>query len=226
MYEDVSRFLTDQTWRLPEEETKASGTTWLELFILFDTTGYRRRTGRTPKNAESAARSEVRKARNKHQRKGTRSAETAEPRASLAEELEAFTKVVRHTMRQDGDVDQAKWFHRDTKPQYRRLKVLGLTEHQPAIAANCEIDPITMLEIEEALQSKGHSAFKFCVGCVNLFDHGSGLSVLLILGLCLLPAWMPIVRRRTQMSPYERRFDRYKAISLSYPHWSSKRKNC
>ena len=23
MYEDVSRFLTDQTWRLPEEETKS-----------------------------------------------------------------------------------------------------------------------------------------------------------------------------------------------------------
>ena len=43
MYEDVSRFLTDQTWRKPKEETKASGTTWLELFILFDYMGYRRR---------------------------------------------------------------------------------------------------------------------------------------------------------------------------------------
>ena len=151
MYEDVSRFLSDQTWRTPKEETRASGTTWLELFILYDTMGYRRREGRTPKHAGSAVRSDERKAKNKHQRKGRRSVETSEPRASLAEELEAFKKVVRHTTRQDGDAEQAKWFHGDAKPQYRRLKGLGITEHQPAIAANCEVDPITMLEIEEAI---------------------------------------------------------------------------
>ena len=151
MYEDVSKFLTDQTWRTPKEETSASGTTWLELFILFDTMGYRRKEGRTPKNVASAARTEERKAANKHQRKGRRSAETSEPRASLAEKIEAFKRVVRHTTRQDGDAEQAKWFHGDTKPQYRRLKALGITEHQPAIAANCEVDPITMMDVEEAI---------------------------------------------------------------------------
>ena len=47
IYEDVSRFLSDQTWRTPKEETRAIGTIWLELFILFDTLGYRRREGLT-----------------------------------------------------------------------------------------------------------------------------------------------------------------------------------
>ena len=151
LYVDVSSFLSDQCWRLPSDETRASGTTWLELFILFDTLGYRRREGRTKKNAVSAERADRRKAKHKHQRRGIRSAETSEPRASLGEELEAFKKVVRHTTRQDGDAEQAKWFHADTKPQYRRLKVLGIMEHQPAIAANCEVDPLTMNDIEDAI---------------------------------------------------------------------------
>ena len=64
------------------------------------------------------------------------------PRTSIKERVEA---------RQDGDVDQAKWFQADTKPQYRRLKVLGIMEHHPAIAANCEVDPLTMKDIEEAI---------------------------------------------------------------------------
>ena len=151
MYEDVNKFLIDQTWRLPKEDTKASGTTWLELFILFDTLGYRRKESRTPKNVASAARTKERQAANKHQRKERGNAETAEPRASLAEELEAFKRVVRHTMRQDGNAEQAKWFNGDTKTQYRRLKALGITEHQPAIVANCEVDPITMMDVEEAI---------------------------------------------------------------------------
>ena len=136
MYEDVSVFLADQCWRTADEDTKASGTTWLELFIMFDTLGYRRRVGRTTKHAEAAARTEKRKAKNKHQRRGKRSVETAEPRPSLGEELEAFKKVVQHTTRQDGDAEQAKWFLADSKPQYRRLKALGVMEHQPAIATN------------------------------------------------------------------------------------------
>ena len=107
--------------------------------------------GRTKKNAVSAERADRRKAKRKHQRRGIRSAETSEPRASLGEELEAFKKVVRHTTRQDGDAEQAKWFHADTKPQYRRLKVMGIMEHQPAIAANCEVDPLTMNDIEDAI---------------------------------------------------------------------------
>ena len=60
-------------------------------------------------------------------------------------------KVVRQIARQDADVEQAKWFQADNKPQYRRLKNLGVLEHQPAISANCEVDPLTMKDIEEAI---------------------------------------------------------------------------
>ena len=148
MYEYVSIFLSDQSWRTPSDETRASGTTWLELFILFDSTGYRRREGRTSKNAEAAERANRMEAKNKHQKKGRRGTETAEPRVSLGEELDAFKKIVRHIARQDGDAEQARWFQADTKPQYRRLNVLGIMEHQPDIAANREVDPLTMKDIE------------------------------------------------------------------------------
>ena len=49
------------------------------------------------------------------------------------------------------DAEQAKWFQADGKPQHRRLKNLGVMEHQPAIAANCEVDPLTMEDVEEAI---------------------------------------------------------------------------
>ena len=69
LYEDVSRFRSDQCWRTASEETRASGTTWLELFILFDSTGYRRREGRTRKSQDAAIRAEKRQAKAKHYRK-------------------------------------------------------------------------------------------------------------------------------------------------------------
>ena len=151
LYEDASRFLADLSWKVPTESTKASRTTWLELFILFDTTGYRTKDGRTKRSEDVAKRAEKRKAANKHQRKGNRATETVEARASLSNELTVFKKVVRHIARQDADTAQAKWFHADDKPQYKRLKHLGVTGHQAAIAVNCEVDPITMSEIEEAI---------------------------------------------------------------------------
>ena len=151
LYEDASRFLADLSWKVPTENTKASGTTWLELFVLFDTTGYRTKEGRTKRNEDVARRVAKRKAADKHRRKGRRTTESIEARASLSNELVVFKKVVRHIARQDADPDQAKWFHADNKPQYKRLKHLGVTGHQAAIAANCEIDPITMGDIEDAI---------------------------------------------------------------------------
>ena len=90
LYEDASKFLSGLSWRTPTEDTRASGTTWLELFVLFDTTGYRRKEGRTNKNVDVAKRTEKRKAKDKHQRKGRRCTETAESRASLSNELLTF----------------------------------------------------------------------------------------------------------------------------------------
>ncbi len=65
MYEDVSDFLAAQRWRLAEDESKSAGSTWIELFVLFDMGGYRRSEARYIKNAEAAKRAEVRSARSR-----------------------------------------------------------------------------------------------------------------------------------------------------------------
>ena len=46
-YEDVSYFIAQQLWQPPSSSHRAGGTTWLELFIMFDDLGYRRRVART-----------------------------------------------------------------------------------------------------------------------------------------------------------------------------------
>ena len=100
------------------------------------------------KNASTDARTRSRTARAKHPNKKGRMREDSEIRPTLAKELNAFQQVVRHIVRQDLDVTQAALFKAEAKQHFRRLKDLGVLGHQPAIAANCEVDPITTELIE------------------------------------------------------------------------------
>ena len=102
-YEDVHRFLADQSWKQSTYQTRASGTTWMELFALFDTGGYRRAEARLRKDDESAKRTDARRAKAKHMKKRKRQVETSERRPSLGEEMACFKKLVKHVVRQDVD---------------------------------------------------------------------------------------------------------------------------
>ena len=94
LYEDVSHFLADQSWRTPTDDTRASGTTWLELFILFDTTGARSEGGSHIRDAEAKERAEKRRSNNKNENvKIKREGEhTAAVKPTLDNEIRTFTK--------------------------------------------------------------------------------------------------------------------------------------
>ena len=107
VYEDDSSFLPQQSWRRGSPQTKASGTTWLELLALFDTGGYRRPSARTRKDQASAKRTEERRANAKHNKEKKKQKEMVETRPNLAEEINVFKRIVQHVARQDMAREQA-----------------------------------------------------------------------------------------------------------------------
>ena len=45
LYEAIHKFIGQRDWKPLQPEIHIGGTTWIELFALFDTQGYRRRQG-------------------------------------------------------------------------------------------------------------------------------------------------------------------------------------
>ena len=156
MYEDVNAFIAAQAWREPDEQTVASGSTWIEMFTLFDMDGYRRTSSRHRKNEQAAKRTEERTAKDKHEQgkkdqRRRRRKENAESRPSMGEELNHFKRIFKHVVRQDIGMDKAEIFKADYKQHFKRLRNLGIIGHQAAISGNLEMDPITTEEVEKAI---------------------------------------------------------------------------
>ena len=61
IYKEIHAFLQEREWAPIQAETETGGTTWLELFILFDTAGYRTDDGQHVKDPEAQARAEKRR---------------------------------------------------------------------------------------------------------------------------------------------------------------------
>ena len=76
-YEAVHRFLAHRKWRAAEQEVQTAGVTWLELFAMFDSQGYRTAEDRVHSDQKAKARAEKRSAAKSHRRR------TCLPRPSL-----------------------------------------------------------------------------------------------------------------------------------------------
>ena len=61
MYEDIHDFLNDRQWAPTKSDHTMSGTTWIELFILFDTTGARSEGGTHIRDPEATSRADKRR---------------------------------------------------------------------------------------------------------------------------------------------------------------------
>ena len=153
MYEEVSRFLANQKWKMPGEHVKAAGTTWLELFILFDIGGYRSDAGRMMKDPKAAKRAEARREKNIKEgrsRMNTHQA-SAEIKARLGEELERFKKICRFIGRNDLSKEQEQILKGETEQKHNRLKSLGVIGHHPGIKGVCMIMADEKAKVEEAI---------------------------------------------------------------------------
>ena len=121
-----------------QEENIIGGTSWIELFILFDTTAARSAEGEHIKEPEAAARAEKRKKKEGRKAKQQRM-ETARCLPTLDEELKSFKAIVRHIMRHEVENEQSKWFKAEGRNRLRRLAKLGIIGHQLAIVAYCKV---------------------------------------------------------------------------------------
>ena len=167
LYQSIHDFIHQREWAHAHPVTPHSGTTWLELFVLFDTGGYRTINAQHIPNPDALERArERRKIRGSNgpkasraKRRGTGSNDdiddiqnhAAVAKPTLDQEIKMFKAIVRHITKHDLDDQQRKWFQMETRQNLRRLGSLGITGNQPAIAALCKFEPHEKLKIAEAI---------------------------------------------------------------------------
>ena len=61
LYEDVHSFMQQREWAYAHPEGNASGMTWTEMFILFDTAAYRTKEAKHIKNKDALRRATQRR---------------------------------------------------------------------------------------------------------------------------------------------------------------------
>ena len=122
LYGDIHRFLATMEWRPIEHESNTSGVTWLELFILFDTTNARNEQGKHIKDRDAKKRADARtkKRRSEGGAKG-RSHGQAIVEPSLDEELKRSKAIVRNITRHELNQTQTNWFGMERRAKLRRL---------------------------------------------------------------------------------------------------------
>ena len=121
------------------QHTETSGTTWLELFVLFDTSGARSAKGDHVKDLKAADRAAARSAKYKKSKLNDKKVgckANAVILPTLAEEIGRFKAIARHIVKHDTiNRDQAEWFKMEERAHLKRLADLGVVGNQPAIAA-------------------------------------------------------------------------------------------
>ena len=65
LYEEVHSFINERRWAPVNVDSETAGTTWLELFIRYDITGYRSEKGQHRKDPEATNRAEKRRGKSK-----------------------------------------------------------------------------------------------------------------------------------------------------------------
>ena len=98
LYEEVHAFIRERKWAPAQIDTEVVGTTWVELFALFDVAGSRSIEGQRQKNPAATTRAEKRrqKARDSRNKKVNVNETTVVIKPTLGEQLKVFKAIVRH----------------------------------------------------------------------------------------------------------------------------------
>ena len=100
---------SNREWPPTQQDNTIGCTTWIELFILFDTIAARSAAGDHVKDPEAAARAEKKTKTHGGKARRTRT-EDATLKPTLEEELAKFKAIVRHIARHEADHQQGDWF--------------------------------------------------------------------------------------------------------------------
>ena len=141
LYEEVHAFLKKRSWAPVSEDSEVSGITWMELFALYDITGDRIEKGQRQKDPEATNRTEKRqqKSRCTKSKKRNLSDIMAITKPTLDEQIKLFKAIVRHVMKHEVKQGKGKWFRMDNRANLRSLSDVGVSGHQPAIMAFCQL---------------------------------------------------------------------------------------
>lgn len=153
LYEEVHAFLEKRKWAPIRADIEVAGATWIELFALFDLTGNRSTMGQHQKTPGALKRAEkrARKARCARNKKLHLVETTVIGKPTYDEEIKLFEVVVRHIVKYEGEQGKASWFQLDSRANLSRLNVLGVSGHQRAIKAFCQVTHQEKNQIAEAI---------------------------------------------------------------------------
>lgn len=134
-------------------DIEVAGITWIELFALFDLTGNRSVNGQHQTNPEATTRAGQRrqKATCARSKKQNLNETTVVTKPSLDEEIKLFKAIVRHVTKHEAGQGKANWFKADARANLRRLNDLGVSGHQAAIKACCQMTKQEKAQVVEAI---------------------------------------------------------------------------
>ena len=134
LYRDIHKFLAVRQWKPVDVEGSSRGVTWIELFILFDTTKARSEQAIHVKDEAAKQRADAR-AKKRWTEGGRRSKQKGQAivEPTLDEELKRFKAICRSIFKHELDQIQSPWFDMERRARLRRLGGLAVTGNQPAL---------------------------------------------------------------------------------------------
>ena len=124
-----------------------------ELFALYDTGGYRTADGGDHiKDQEAKKRAEGRKGQSSTAKKKVEKDATVLP--TYGQELNRFKGIVRNIANHEMTQDHKKLFKMEDRQRLRRLALIGIKGHQPAIAALCKMSEEEKSRVVQSLMKQ------------------------------------------------------------------------
>ena len=137
LYECIHNFINKGRWISVEGDQTASGMTWLELFILFGTQGWRDEHAhmKLSTEAEQRARARIAKSRERWKRPRVGKTYTSMTKPCLSKELANFKAIARHIIANDAKDERRNLFRQNVGHIAWRLREFGIIGQQPAVNA-------------------------------------------------------------------------------------------
>jgi hypothetical protein len=168
LYLDIHQFLRDREWAAADNEGDTSGSTWIELFVLFDITAARTQRGQHIKDIGAKVRADARNKKKEAAQRRKQGDASACVKPSLDEELKRFKAIVRHIGRHETGQEHAGWFDMERRANLRRLGDLAVVGNQPAIMATVRMSDAEKAKVTRCimLQKIGSDA-----KCMKRYDE-------------------------------------------------------
>ena len=166
LLDDIHAFLRNSTFAIPTDENAANeAMTWLELFYLFDSSGFNRthfaeadsveiRTSNRDERMRmrQAKWVEHRMKHRAHAKSGPKKPlASAVPNAHLSTELDTFRRITKYAIRHSGSISAKGCFAPFDSGYRSRMFLFGISGHHPTIRGSLVLTPERRMQVTAAL---------------------------------------------------------------------------